>query len=152
MKFRSLLVFLILQTQASIADHSCASSEINVSTWARFTPVDYQDALEYWRGEEPESPGLLQLFWGYRLYNQEKPNVEKIRNDKDRHCYLGCRLAEEVSYDLAVYVAWYKEDRDLRDCNPGTKFEQADFDYTIEGANAAAEASASIDCWQLCGL
>lgn len=146
-----IFVITVLISQNTLASQlSCAASEKNAETNNLFTTFEYQETLKYWESEEPAAPGLLRLFRAYNLYQNEKSKVAKIRGDKKKHCYLGCRMAEDIDLKTSVYVAWYKEQKDLTDCNSRTLFEVADFDATVEGAEKALRSNSSQSCFDIC--
>ena len=148
----SLVLFFFMAQGAFASSLSCAASEKNALTNRIFSVDEYREVLGEWEDAEPAAPGLLRLFRAYNLYQSEKPRVDKIRGDKAKHCFLGCRMAEEIDLKTAIYVAWYKEQKDLTDCNSKTLFEHADYDATVIGAETAMASPEVSDCYQVCGL
>jgi hypothetical protein len=71
----------------------------------------------------------------------------KSGNDKIRHCFAGCYVAQKLDYPSAVLVGWFKELSDASDCSKNTSFEKKDYDATILGARAG---SADKDCESTC--
>jgi hypothetical protein len=77
-----------------------------------------------------------------RKYAQEKSS-----NDKIRHCFAGCYVANKLDYKSAVLVGWFKELVDTSDCSKTTSFEKRDYDATIKGARAGSQDK---DCESFC--
>lgn len=93
--------------------------------------------LQDWMTKNPGDVGLFSLYRGHGVGNQESRYVsQKSRNDKFKHCFVGCRIAFEVNLATALYAGWYKEQRDLTDCDPSTNFDPRDEEATRRGALA----------------
>lgn len=130
--------------------NDCYLSEKNAVTKKIFTEQDYSLALEQWLSQEPESPGLLSLLFAYNVYKKESSTVSNIKGDKRKHCYIGCRITQSASYEAAIYAAWYKEYKDLTDCNKSTSFERRDYEYTLEGADIGTLNTEPSHCHDTC--
>ncbi len=128
----------------------CINVEIHPKTHERMSGVEWQELKDQWASEEPESPGLLNLFFAYNLYSREKKKAEELRSDKQKHCYMGCKIAREVSMETAVYAAWYKEYQDLEDCSSKTYFEWKDYQLTVDGAIAGMAMGNTGSCMNYC--
>lgn len=115
-----------------------------------FTEVEWNTAIADWDTQEPEDPGIIKLFSAWQVYKKEAHAVKKIKGDKRKHCYMGCRIAQDVSYETAVYVAWMKEKEDLTDCQESTFFEVRDFEVTVDGAGLAATGTSKKHCLDQC--
>ncbi|MCC6138541.1 MAG: hypothetical protein IT287_07900, partial [Bdellovibrionaceae bacterium] len=115
-----------------------------------FTEEAWNATLEDWNSLEPLDPGFLQLFYAWDLYNKEEAIVAKIKGDKRKHCYMGCRIAQQVSLDTAIYVAWYKEKKDLTDCKANTYFEVRDHEVTLQGAELGQVSAEPQYCMDEC--
>jgi hypothetical protein len=112
---------------------------------------DYQEVVDLWQMQEPTYPGALKLGRAYLLYKNLLSVLSKIKNDKVKHCYIGCEIAKNIDYITAEYTGWLKEDRDLKDCNPRTKFDFLDYLATINGARisvSAPEVACLLECRQ----
>ena len=148
--FINYLFAFLLASQAMA--NNCFDSEFNVSAQTRFTAEDYFVTLNTWQSQEPESPGILELFLAYRIYKNESETTAEINGDKRQHCYIGCRITESVSYEAAMYAAWYKEYQDLTDCKRNTYFEVRDYEYTLKGAHEAEMNGESSSCYDTCSV
>ena len=94
-------------------------------------------------------PGILQRLKGIRVGVEVSVQLNRDRsilNDKWKHCVVGFKVAMATSPRTADYVAWRKEHQDLTDGRPGTKFEEEDYDATVDGAHQAVQGEASDLC------
>jgi hypothetical protein len=94
----------------------------------------YNNKVKEWEDKNPGFPGLWDAFWGRetaKIIMRVWVDRGGACNDKWLHCYIGCRIAEETNNETAEYAGWYKENRDLTDGNPRTRFDEADYDATI---------------------
>lgn len=133
-----------------LPEAECFENEIDPQTGRRYqNRAQWEaDRKELWE-KAPAAPGILRLTVGYQVAMQES---KKARGpDKRQHCYVGCRIAHEVGHDVAVYAGYYKEDKDILDCDPKTHFDLKDLEATIRGADLAAgnQADAAF-CAQIC--
>lgn len=113
---------------------SCFQQEVDPSTRRRYqNESQWQADVTRLEEKEPSRPGLYELYKGYQVYKAESALTLKLRSDKRAHCYIGCRIANEVSVPVAEYAAWYKESEDLTDCNPKSLFEWNDIIATQTG-------------------
>lgn len=99
----------------------------------------YQQTLSQWKATQPPHPGYYDLYQSWNTYRFEMdtrvPNLPTItRSDKSLHCYIGCRISQDVNEPSGVYTGWLKEKRDLTDCDSGTHFEIIDSTVTTWGA------------------
>jgi hypothetical protein len=150
--FLTFILFLITSS-AFAADKSCYKQEFNPDTLKVFSHVeDYNSALQDWQAREPQHPGLVKLAAAYAIYRSEKQSNEALARIKDKraHCYVGCRISQELDYRTAEYVGWYKEIKDIKDCNPESHFDPADFDATIDGAHMGQSQVGAAACLQAC--
>lgn len=143
---------ILFASQAVFAQDACYITEKNVSTDLFFTEPEWTMALEQWNAQEPADPGLLQLFFAWKVYNDELPTANTLKGDKRKHCYIGCRIAQDVAFDTSVYVAWHKEKQDLTDCEKGTFFEQRDYETTVHGAELSKQSSDPQFCLDECNM
>lgn len=91
--------------------------------------------IEDWLKKNPGNVGVFDLYRGLSVANAESRFVSaKTGDDKARHCYVGCRIATDVNLATAFYAGWFKEQRDLTDCDPGTHFDPLDEEATRRGA------------------
>lgn len=132
------------------AQQACFETEKNVLTKKVFTEEDWKSTLKDWSASEPSSPGYVRLLLAWNLYNTEEAALKKIKGDKRKHCYMGCRIAQDISLETAIYVAWYKEKKDLTDCSIKTLFEEYDYEVTLKGAEMGQENSDSEYCLDQC--
>lgn len=142
---------ILLFSGSAFAQQACFENEKNVITKKMFTEEEWNIALKEWDAQEPKDPGILKLFFAWNVYNKELPTANKFKGDKRKHCYMGCRIAQDVSYETAVYVAWYKEKEDLTDCKVNSNFEHRDYEITIEGADLAHQGKGASYCFDECG-
>lgn len=138
---RTLLIvtFIVFQGAFAVAAETAGAC-------AGFTEAD---AL-MWQNRKPGHPGTLRLARAWLTYRNEGANLARIKYDKWAHCYGGCRIAQDVDAATVLYVAWLKEDRDLRDCNARTHFDPLDEDATNLGAQLAPQAADAAACLSLC--
>lgn len=108
------------------------------------------DADARWESRKPGNPGPFRLAHAYLIYRDETDNLKRIRNDKVAHCYIGCRIAQDVDVPTVLYVAWLKEKRDLTDCRAKSHFDEADERATILGADLAPSAPDAASCLPVC--
>lgn len=131
---------------ASSEGSACYQSEIDPSTKRVYQNKAQWDADKkaIW-ASAPSSLNPFRLARGYDVSVLESKNAKGIGSDKRKHCYVGCRITDEVGHDIAIYAGIYKEDRDLTDCKIKTLFDPADLDATILGADLAKNNSARSD-------
>ncbi len=141
---------LLLSSQLTFAQESCGETEINPYTGERFSSESWNETLELWDLQEPPSASLWSLFWAHQTYQKELVPTKTLKNDKRKHCYMGCRIAQETSIEVSVYVGWLKESEDLQDCDRKTFFEPLDYQSTIDGALVAMSSLESQACMDYC--
>lgn len=150
MKTLSLFFVLFLMTQSAFAQE-CFSNEINPRTNKIFSSAEvYQGVVQDWLSREPESPGIFTLARAYSIYKKEQAAAQALGNDKRAHCYMGCRISQGTNYRTSEYVGWMKEDRDIKDCKKGTRFEYADFDATVVGGQFGQSQVDATGCVSIC--
>jgi len=149
----SLLFLTLFSFAIASAAPACYTQENDPQTKRPYqNEAQWQADREALWQKAPASPSLLQLYRGYqvaRLASAEKG----LGSDKRKHCYVGCRIAAEVSFQVAEYAGYYKEDKDLTDCNPRTQFDFNDINATVIGAEIAARNPGRADqeyCKQQC--
>jgi hypothetical protein len=136
-----ILVFTFLISACATAAQKpvCWQQEVEIIPNTKYTSEEkYDSDLYSWEHEQPSTPNIFALFSAYQVYKKERPTALKMQ-DKVAHCYIGCRISEEVNVKSAVFAAWKKELDDLTDCNPRTRFEVLDFEATVDGAHQAHE-------------
>ena len=107
--------------------------------------------VSQWASEAVPFPGPLDAYAAYRIGKDERDfALDRLKNDKKAHCYMGCRIAQDVNFQTAQWAGWKKEDKDLRDCNPATHFEVMDYQVTVIGAHLGLSASSVDDCLRRC--
>lgn len=147
----SLVFSFTVMASAAGAAEACFTQEFNPTTNKVFaSQADYDAALSDWQFRAPTSPGLFSLARAYAVYNKEKATAQQITNDKRAHCYVGCRISQDVDFRTAEYVGWLKEDRDIKDCNKGSHFDAADFDATVVGAQLGQSQMDATGCMAAC--
>ncbi len=142
------VVTCLLSGQASA--HGCWESERNPYNWLIYTESEWTSHSQAWSRIQPEEPTLWSLFWAHQTYKQEYQKASTLKNDKRKHCYIGCRIAQATSLEVSIYVGWLKESEDLADCNRKTYFELLDYQSTIEGAQHGAANSDPTECFNYC--
>lgn len=145
----SLLLMLISQLSFG-AVKACWMNEENPRTKKPYaSATEYNSDLSTWQNlVTPVNP--LQLILAYHVYLQEKQRSLTLESDKMSHCYFGCRMRQRTNYQTVQYVAWLKELRDLKDCDPSSHFEVKDFEATVLGGGI--EAPTAEDCVTTCRL
>lgn len=143
-------VAILFLSSTAFAQDACFEKEKNVLTKKIFTEKEWTTALDDWNAQEPTDPGILQLLFAWKVYNDELPTANKFKGDKRKHCYIGCRISQDVAFETAVYVAWYKEKEDLTDCAKGTLFELRDHDVTLQGAELGKQSTDPQFCFDEC--
>lgn len=143
--------FLILVSQVSFAAGECFTQEVNPLTRKMYSSKEiYNEHIQEWTTLAPASPGLFALAKAYGIYSKEKDFANKLRNDKRAHCYIGCRLSQEIDYRTAEYVGWLKEDRDIKDCKKSTHFDSSDYKATRVGATFGESQPDAESCLKVC--
>ena len=151
MKIVSSFLFILLMSAQAFAESECYTQEINPCTNKVYASLEqYNTDKQEWASIAPESPGLFALAKAYGIYSREKDFANKLRNDKRAHCYIGCRLSQEMNYRVAEYVGWLKEDRDIKDCNKSTHFDPADYKATRAGATFGESQTDAAGCVAVC--
>jgi len=138
---RNLSLICIFALGAAAAAESvgaCYENEIDPQTKQIYqNEAQWKADREGLWAKAPSSPNFYRLKLGYDVSVEESKNSRGIGSDKRKHCYVGCRIANEVGHDVAVYAGYYKEDKDLLDCNPKTNFDLKDIEATVLGADIA---------------
>lgn len=96
-----------------------------------------EQQLQEWTAMKPKTPGLTFLLKAKKIVDAEQAYALTLGNDKTAHCYLGCRIGEDVNFETAHFFAWKKEYSDATDCDANTHFDVADYEATIIGAQAS---------------
>jgi hypothetical protein len=133
---KTILVFILtaMPWMASAAN-SCWQNEINPYTNRTFADASaYDEVVESWNAQEPELPWITQLYKGWRVAKVASVEAKVFKSDKQMHCYVGCRIAQEAGYVTAEYAGWRKEYQDITDCSSNTRFEFEDQAATVLGA------------------
>jgi hypothetical protein len=145
-----LFIASIIFSTTVFAAPACYELEVDVQTKKPFEEKTWLETIDYWNAEEPAFPGIFKLASAWSVYKKALPEANKLKNDKLKHCYMGCKIAQNVSYETAVYVAWYKEQQDLTDCNQKTFFEVKDLESTLLGADIGAQSTEPKACVKTC--
>lgn len=128
-------------------DPDCYSKEIDFHTGRRYQNQQQWDAdrAELWKAAPRMPLNIMAVKKGYEVGQIESVNSKGIGSDKRQHCYVGCRIADEAGYDVAEFAAYYKEKKDITDCNPKTHFDLNDIAATLQGAQLASKAKDKAD-------
>lgn len=133
---------------------ACFENEIDPQTRKIYRGEDpYNADLEKLLAAEPPRPGMYSMYRTYNLVKAETPKANQLKNDKRAHCYMGCRIANDISVEAAEYAAWYKEHKDLTDCVKRSRFELKDIVATQVGIRIGEKNSPHADvdfCQQTC--
>lgn len=133
---------------------ACFANEVDPATRRAYANEDqYRADLEALLQAEPPRPGLYTLYRAYNLSQAETPNAQALKSDKRAHCYIGCRIANDFGAAAAEYAAWYKEHRDLTDCDRRSRFEPQDIVATQVGIRLGETHAPRADkslCQQQC--
>jgi hypothetical protein len=147
----SLLSFILIPTFGFAAQPpGCWTSEVSPVSKKIYSQTQWEQDLAQWLRLEPESPSLWSLFKAHQTYKKEQAAVKKIKGDKRKHCYIGCRIAQENSLEVSLYVGWLKESEDLQDCDKKTYFEPLDHQSTVDGAVVGSESQSPKICHEFC--
>ncbi len=120
---------------AMASSHDCWKKEIDPTTEKIYSSEQaWQFHVDYWQKKNKIIPNPFQLARAYGLYKSNKKTATQLKNDKMAHCYMGCRIAQDVDFRTAKYLAWLKEEKDITDCNPNSHFEAKDYEATLIGA------------------
>lgn len=141
---------LLMSPHNSFAQSSCGETEINPYTGQVFGAEAWGETLDLWDRQQPPSASLWSLFWAHQVYQKELSEANTLKNDKRKHCYIGCRIAQETSIEVSTYVGWLKESEDLQDCDRKTFFEPLDYQSTVDGALHSEKAVDSQACMDYC--
>ncbi|WP_295900000.1 hypothetical protein [uncultured Bdellovibrio sp.] len=145
------ILILSLISSPALADSLCYQSEGNPRTGKAFaTDQDYQEELSRWRSQAPSTPNPFSLLKAYNVYSSEKAFANSMKSDKRAHCYMGCRISQSTNYKTADYVGWLKEERDLKDCNRNTHYDEEDYVATLRGATFGESQKDAKGCLQAC--
>lgn len=132
---------------------SCWDKELNPYTQSVYKSEDeWLHQRERWDALQPENVSLWSLFWAHQTYKKELSTAQTLKNDKRKHCYIGCRIAQEQSYEVSDYVGWFKESEDLQDCDKKTFFEPLDYQSTADGAKRGASSQDPQRCYEACAV
>lgn len=149
---RLFLAFTFVISVLSVAQAEglqCFENEVNPQTQRRYeTAAQWQSDVDAWEQRGRGLAGPLNLFWSFASYIREKKQAESFGSDKAAHCYIGCVIARSTRAEVADYVGWLKEQKDLSDCDPETHFEEADAIATSWGGMLVARSRE--ECRALC--
>lgn len=153
--FTFALAVLAFATSVSAQETECYQQEIDPQTKQIYqNRAQWEaDRSSLWDDRAPVIYSPFRLQRGYSVARAESRNAQKMGYDKGKHCYVGCRVANDVDYEVAVYAGYYKEDKDLLDCKPSTHFDLTDLAATIAGADFALSNPGRADadfCKQQC--
>lgn len=151
---KKLLPFLLIcfaTTPSWAQAKACHEQEYNEESRKVFSSRDeYADAIRAWKARAPDTPHPIALWRAYNIYKKEHHKALSLGNDKRAHCYIGCRISQDIDFPTADYVGWYKEERDLSDCNRRTHFDEIDYIATIKGAEIGKQQHESSTCERAC--
>lgn len=128
----------------------CWQEERNPYTKAIYTEAQWYEHIDAWNALQPPEPSLWSLFWAHQTYKQELDTANTLKNDKKKHCYIGCRIAQTTSLEVSTYVGWLKESEDITDCDRKTFFEMLDYQSTVDGALQGATDNDAQMCYDFC--
>lgn len=146
-----LLMFSLLITpQLLFAQDQCWQREVDPYSGKLYSAESWNETLQLWDQQQPPQASLWSLFWAHQTYQKELAAAQTLNNDKRKHCFIGCRIAQETSIEVSIYVGWLKESEDLQDCDKETFFEPLDYQSTVDGALVAESSSDSRKCMDYC--
>jgi hypothetical protein len=130
---------------SSVPQQACFESE-------RFLTYDeWAGTVRDWNAKRPPLPNPVHAFEALRLVKKEQAFARRrFKSDKQMHCYVGCRIAQDTDFTTAQFAAWEKERRDLTDCNGDSHFEELDYTVTVWGAHLGVASSSSGECISTC--
>ncbi len=132
------LMFSQLTACAAMAKQSCYQTEVHYQTSELFrTEAELSEELQRWQSRKPIEPGAFQQLqtWLYYKQHVSRANRYAKSDDKKKHCYVGCIISRYSGLEMAHYAGWKKELDDIMDCKKVTRFEPADLDATLKGAD-----------------
>lgn len=142
MKFLISTLLLLSFSSLASAANNCWQKEINPTTVKVYSSqAEWQKHVDYWNAHQAALPNPLNLITAYNIYKSEYARVNKFKNDKLKHCYVGCKIAQATTLRTTEYVGWYKELKDITDCDISTHFEIRDFQATVHGGQIGATSS-----------
>ncbi len=129
----------------SVARQACFESE-------RFLSHDeWAASVREWNTRRPPLPNPVHAIEALRLVRKEQAFARgRFKNDKQMHCYVGCRIAQDTDFTTSQFAAWEKERRDLTDCNGDSHFEELDYTVTVWGAHLGVASTSSAECITTC--
>lgn len=124
----------------------CWKTEIDPQTGRTYANAEQWEAdFQKLAAMTPPRPDIFSLLRAYRVSEAVIPATRKMKSDKTRHCYVGCRIAYAEDRESADFAGWYKEQEDLTDCLASTHFELADYKATQDGIDISDLSSEGID-------
>lgn len=104
-----------------------------------------------WRAEAVPAPAPWHMLTAYNVFKHERAfALTRFKSDKQVHCYMGCRIAQDANFQTAQWAGWKKEDKDINDCSGNTHFEIMDYQVTVVGAHYGAASSHQDSCVASC--
>lgn len=97
------------------------------------------------------APAPWHMLTAYNVFKHERAfALTRFKSDKQVHCYMGCRIAQDANFQTAQWAGWKKEDKDINDCSGNTHFEIMDYQVTVVGAHYGAASSHQDSCVASC--
>jgi len=104
-----------------------------------------------WQAEAVPAPAPWNMLTAYTIFKHERAfALSRFKSDKQVHCYMGCRIAQDANFHTAQWAGWKKEDKDINDCNGNTHFEIMDYQVTVVGAHYGAASNRQEACVASC--
>lgn len=156
MRIQKALFFLFLFLQTGVSSGAFANAADTCWTRENYKEEgrpfsswhEWNQTRTDWLKRKSLAYNPLYLIKAYKIAQTEAARAESLGGDKMAHCYIGCRISQETNFETAHFAAWYKEMKDLTDCNPSSSFEYTDYAVTYFGAQLRAQTPRQ--CIQLC--
>ncbi len=134
-----------LATSAALAGTPCWKAEGFPSS------ASFDRQKRDWRAEAVPAPAPWHMLTAYNVFKDERAYaLTRFKSDKQVHCYMGCRIAQDANFHTAQWAGWKKEDKDLNDCSSGSHFEIMDYQVTVLGAHYGLDAKTQEACVASC--
>ena len=103
----------LLASSSALAAPQCWKAE-GFSSEASF-----EKQRQDWRAEAVPAPAPWHMLTAYNVFKHERAfALSRFKSDKQVHCYMGCRIAQDANFQAAQWAGWKKEDKDINEPVP----------------------------------
>lgn len=149
LKFLLFILFFSISVSHSKSQVCYLSEPYPYSSRNFETQKEYDFYVNYWKEFEPQQPNPLLLLRGWLIAKEASQFArQNFADDKKMHCYVGCKVSQNASFQTAVYAGWLKEYQDLTDCKSNSGFSPDDYEATIVGGRAGTNKTSN--CLNFC--